>query len=434
MAEVWDRFAISIWRSAGHVIQPAVSLLLKERERRGKEESERIAERRGHASRKRPAGRLAWVHAASVGETNSVLPLIAGLQKKGMSIVLTTGTVTSAAIASRRLRNGAVHQYVPLDLPLFCRRFLQHWQPDLAVFVESELWPTAMDELYRRSVPLVLVNGRMSERSFRRWRQSGPFGRSIMRRINLCLAQSEADAERFGALGVGKVVVTGNLKFDAPEPAAPAAELAAFRAAIGRRPVFLAASLHPGEDEIVLAAAAGLRAAHPDLLTIIAPRHPERAPQILDLAAAAGIAIRSRSAGQMPEAETGIFLADTIGEMGIWYRLADIAFLGGTLVEHGGQNPIEPAKLAVPVLHGPHTDNFSEIFAALVDAQATIEVTGAEDLASEAAALLADPAERERLAAAAADCVAGSAGALQKSLEALAPYLAEEPETEPVGG
>jgi len=432
MTEVSDRLAMSIWRSAGHLLQPAASLLLKNREKRGKEEGERIAERRGHASRKRPAGPLAWVHAASVGETNSVLPLVACLQKKGMSIVLTTGTVTSAAIASRRLKNGAIHQYVPLDVPLFCRRFLQHWQPDLAVFVESELWPTAMDELYQRSVPLVVVNGRMSERSFRRWRQSGPFARSIMRRISLCLAQSAGDADRFRELGVGKVIVSGNLKFDAPEPAAPAGELAAFRKAVAGRPVFLAASLHPGEDEIVLAAAARLREAHPDLLMILAPRHPDRAPQIAELAASAGASSRLRSAGEVPDAGTEVFIADTIGEMGIWYRLADVTFLGGTLVEHGGQNPIEPAKLAVPVLHGPHTQNFAEVFRVLKEAGATLGVSGADDLAARAADLFADPAERQRLADAAAACVAGSAGALELSIEALLPYLPSIDAPEPV--
>ncbi|WP_034492483.1 3-deoxy-D-manno-octulosonic acid transferase [Afifella pfennigii] len=427
MAEVWDRLAIGAWRSAGHVLQPAAGIILRERERRGKEESKRLAERRGQASRRRPPGPLAWVHAASVGETNAALPLVAGLQERGLGIVLTTGTVTSAAIAASRLEAGAVHQYAPLDVPVFCDRFLRHWRPDLAVFVESELWPTAMDELYRRSVPLVLINGRMSERSYRRWRQSGVIGRTIMRRIGLCLAQTGDDAARFRELGVGEVVVTGNLKFDVPELAAPQGEMSAFRAAIGARPVFLAASLHPGEDEMALAAAERLRAERPELFTIIAPRHPERAADIAALAAQRGLSARLRSEGALPDAGTELFIADTIGEMGLWYRLADIAFLGGTLVPHGGQNPIEPAKLGVPVLHGPHTANFAGIFAMLKAAGATVAIASAEELGEHAASLLADPARRQRLAAAASSCVEGSAGALERSLAALSAYLPAAP-------
>ncbi|MCF1504527.1 3-deoxy-D-manno-octulosonic acid transferase [Afifella sp. H1R] len=429
----WDRVAFAAWRSAGRLVEPAAALLLRERERRGKEEGERLAERRGIPGRKRPAGPLVWVHAASVGETNAVLALIAAIQEQGLGVLLTTGTVTSAKIARARLKGNAIHQYVPLDVPRYCARFVQHWRPGLAIFVESELWPVAMDELSRHGVPLVVVNGRMSPRSFRRWRQSGPLGRSIMRRISLCLAQTGDDAARFKALGMDKVMVSGNLKFDAPKPSAPAAELAAFRETIEGRPVFLGASLHPGEDEQVLAAAEKLRAVRPDLLTILAPRHPERAPALADLCRNAGLTPALRSAGDMPDMTKPVFIADTIGEMGLWYRLADVTFLGGTLIPHGGQNPIEPAKLAVPILHGPHTANFAEIFAALRTADAVGEVSGADDLAAQAEALFANPEHRRQRVDAATHCIESLTGALERSLDALRPYLPVKPAVARVG-
>jgi 3-deoxy-D-manno-octulosonic-acid transferase len=360
------------------------------------------------------------MHAASVGETVAVLPLIERLAEWA-AILLTTGTVTSAQIAAGRLPPGALHQFVPIDTPNAVARFLDHWRPDLALFVESELWPGAMDALHRRGVPLLLVNARLSERSFVRWRRLGPLARALTGCLAGAAAQSLSDAERFRALGAENVGVCGNLKFDVPPPPADPAGIERLRAAIGGRPVLLAASTHPGEEEAVLAAHAAIPADR-RLLTILAPRHPERGAALAAQISAAGLTFARRSAGE-PIGAADVYLADTIGEMGLWYRLADMAFLGGSLVPRGGQNPIEPAKLLVPILHGPHVANFHDVYGALGEAGAVVPVSDAAALGAAVRQLMDDPARRQRLAAEAQACVARSAGALDRTLAVLKPFL-----------
>ena len=236
---------LRLYLALGNRLQPMVEPFLDRRMRRGKEDPARRKERCGNAGKIRPQGPLVWIHAASVGETNAVLPLLLRLRDSGLKVLITTGTVTSAAIAERHLATGAMHQYVPLDIPDYLGRFLDHWRPGLALFVESELWPGAMTALANRDVPLVLVNGRLSARSFSRWRWAGPFARALMSRIDLCLAQSADDGRRFSALGAASVTVCGNMKFDAAAPAADAAALQGLREAIAGRRVFVAAALIP---------------------------------------------------------------------------------------------------------------------------------------------------------------------------------------------
>ncbi len=414
---------LSLYQALGDRLQPFAEPFLNRRMRRGKEDPARRGERFGKAGKKRPDGPLVWAHAASVGETNAVLPLLQQLRDRGLAVLLTTGTVTSAAIAERRLAAGAVHQYLPLDIPRYVERFLNHWRPDLALFVESELWPGAMTALSKRGVPLVLVNGRLSARSYSRWRRVGPFARALMSRIDQCLAQSADDGRRFEALGAPCVTICGNLKFDADAPATDETLLQDLREAIGDRSVFVAASTHPGEEEMLTSALKEIGPADDNLITIIVPRHPDRGLEIAGAARARNFTVALRSAGEPIGGKTQIYIADTIGEMGLWYRLATIAFLGGSLIRHGGQNPIEPAKLAVPLMHGPHIGNFADVYGALQEARAAVLVTDQRALQRALTQLLADDAERQRLAGAAHACVGRLTGALDRTLAALQPFL-----------
>ncbi|MEM1288484.1 MAG: 3-deoxy-D-manno-octulosonic acid transferase [Pseudomonadota bacterium] len=324
------------YRFAGGVVSPFAGTLIKARARRGKEDLFRRRERYGYPASKRPSGALVWVHAASVGETVAILPMVERIEQTGANVLLTTGTVTSAQLAAKRMGEKTIHQYAPLDLAPFVQRFLNNWQPQLAVFVESELWPMTFHALAQRSIPHVLVNARMSERSFGRWRKASGLIGAMLARITLCLAQTVDDAERFRVLGAPRVAVTGNLKFDTPAPGFDPVQLNALKQAIGGRPVWLASSTHPGEEKIVLDVHKSLRQSIPDLLTMIVPRHPERGAEIAALVRADGLETRSRSNGKLPDRLTEIYIADTIGEMGIHYRLAPIAFIGGSLIEHGG--------------------------------------------------------------------------------------------------
>jgi 3-deoxy-D-manno-octulosonic-acid transferase len=413
-------FYYSVLRLVG---TPVGSVLLRRRERQGKEVAERLAERRGRAGLPRPEGRLLWVHAASVGEFNSIQPLLAALAERGFAVLLTTGTVSSARLAAERLPAGVIHQFVPLDVPAFVRRFLDHWRPDLVLFTESELWPVMLGALARREVPVVIVNARMSDRSLRRWsRVAGSIGH-LLDGVDLCLAQSEADAERLRALGAHRVQNVGNLKFDVPPPGASAEALARVRSAMFGRRVLLAASTHPGESEELVAVHAGLRKGVANLLTVIAPRHPGASDAIHAAAEAGGLAVLRRSSRPEPAHNTEVFIVDTIGELGLFYRAADMVFVGGSLVPHGGQNPIEPAKLGVPILHGPSAHNFAEIYASLDMEGGAVRVEHPARLVEEAARLFSAAAERDAMRKAADKVVQRHQGALERTLSALEPYL-----------
>lgn len=423
MAEAGGALVRGLYRAAGFAALPLVPFLLAWRTRKGKEERGRRDERYGRPSINRPAGPLVWIHVASVGETNAVMPLVARIAGEGITVLLTTVTVTSAAVAARRLPKGAFHQYVPLDIEPFIDRFLDAWRPDIALFFESELWPTIMMRLAARGIPEIRINARMTERSFARWEKLGPIMRPLFSQIALTLAQSDGDAKRLAALGFGGVRSAGNLKFDVPAPGADQAALAAFRQATAGRELLVAASTHEGEEAIVAAAHRRVRAARPDFLTVIVPRHPVRGPAIRDALAAEGLAVALRSTGDAVTTATDIYVADTLGELGLFYRAAPVAFVGGTLVPVGGHNPIEAALLGAAILHGPAVANATEIYAALDRGTGTPPVTGADDLAAALLALYADPAAIEAAAARASAALAPYAGALDATLSALAPWL-----------
>jgi 3-deoxy-D-manno-octulosonic-acid transferase len=389
-----------------------------------KENRGRLGERYGRASAPRPPGRLIWVHAASVGETNAVMPMIARLTDYGFSVVFTSTTVTSAEIAAARLPDGAIHQFVPFDIAPYVERFLRYWRPQLAIFVESELWPMMITRLARHSIPQIIVNARLSANSFRNWSRFRWIAAPLLSRIDLCLAQSRQDGDHFTALGAPNVVVTGNLKWDAPPLDADPGELARLRSAIGARPVWVAASTHDGEERIVADAHRLVRERRPNLLTIIVPRHPVRGDAIRSMLAADGLAVAQRSRGEPLDERADIYLADTLGELGLFFRLAPVAFLGNSLAAHGGHNPIEPIRLNTAVLHGPHVHNFAEVYERLDRAVPTGPVTDAAGLAGAILAWLDDPAAAAAHAERAARALAPLTGALEATVSALQPHLA----------
>jgi 3-deoxy-D-manno-octulosonic-acid transferase len=366
---------------------------------------------------------MVWLHAASVGELTSVFALIERIRSQQVAVLVTTGTVTSAALAAQRLPPDVIHQFVPLDHRSYIRRFLDHWQPDLALLVESDLWPNLIIESAARAIPLILINGRLSESSFRRWRRFPRTISALLDRFDLCLARMPADAAFLSDLGAPRVVTTGNLKFDVPPPPVAVDKLDQLRSLIGSRPVLGAASTHPGEETMVLAAHHMLRARLPGLLTVIAPRHPERGPGIAELAASRRLRPALRSRKQMPDASTDIYVADTIGELGLLYRLAPVVFIGGSLIRHGGQNPIEAAKLGAAILHGPNVTNFAEIYRALDAVRGAGLVGDPETLADRVYAWLRDPAARDAAAEAAHNTVMALGGALDRTVQALDPYF-----------
>ena len=404
---------------------PLLRRYLIRRQRRGREDPERLAERFGHPGLARPDGPLLWVNCASVGESLSALPLLQRLgdERPALRILMTTGTVTSARLMAERLPEGVLHQYVPIDVPAAVNRFLDHWQPDLAFFLEGELWPNLLSLTRRRGIAMALVNGRVSPRSFRSWNRCKPIVGALLRRFTLILAQSEEDRARFEALGAGGVGLAGNLKFAAPPLDADAEELARLKTMLDGRPLWLAASTHPGEEEQIAGAHRTLAARIPKLLTVIAPRHPNRGDEIESLLLDAGLRVARRSRADSVTGEHDIYLADTIGEMGLWFRLADIVFIGKTLVPKGGQNPIEAALLDCAILCGPHSDNFLRITGEMESAGALVRVADRNALARRIGALLDDPARRVGLATAAKDYAARQGRCLDGIAAALAPLL-----------
>ncbi|RAI38932.1 3-deoxy-D-manno-octulosonic acid transferase [Rhodoplanes roseus] len=413
------------YRLATRAATPFARWLLSRRLKRGKEHPERLSERRGEAGAVRPPGPLVWVHGASVGELIAALPLVERLRARGTGVLVTTGTVTSAEVAARRLPAGAIHQFVPLDAPRYVARFLDHWQPDLGLFVESDLWPNLIVASAARHVPLILVNGRLSERSFEKWRRAPATIEALLSRFDLCLVRSAEDAQRFGALGAPRIGVTGNLKLDVPALPVDPARFAELRGALAGRPLIVAASTHAGEELALIETHRKLRLTFPRLLTVIAPRHPERGAEIAALAKASGLDPTRRSEGVLPNATTEIYVSDTLGELGLLYRLAPVVFMGGSLIPHGGQNPIEPIKLGAGVLHGPHVKNFSDLYQALDTAGGAQAVADGAELTRRLSALLADQEARTRLAAAGERTVQILAGAVERTMAALEPYLVQ---------
>jgi 3-deoxy-D-manno-octulosonic-acid transferase len=402
---------------------PLAPALIKRRLMQGKEDPARVSERRGMSPDIRPQGPLVWIHGASVGEVLSAAALIEKLRALKIRILVTSGTVTSAEMVAKRFPADIIHQYVPYDSPRYVERFLDHWRPSLALFIESDLWPNLILSSAARRLPMVLINGRMSHRSFPRWRRVSGTISALLGRFDACLAQSPVDAERFTALGSRNVVITGNLKLDVAAPPADFTKLERLMSVTRGRPVVVAASTHPGEEEMLIEAHRTLAAFFPSLLTVIVPRHPGRGEAVARIVAASGFRVGLRSREELPTAVTDIYVADTMGELGLFYRLSPIVFMGGSLVEHGGQNPIEAVKLGASIVHGPHVFNFADVYEALDGAGGAKQADTQEALVKQFGKLLADPSARNLSVAAAGRVVSQLGGALDRTLAALEPYL-----------
>ncbi|WP_027170734.1 3-deoxy-D-manno-octulosonic acid transferase [Methylobacterium sp. 10] len=417
--------ALQAYRYGLYVGEPAVAGLLAWRSRKGKEDPGRLPERRGLPGRARPIGPLAWMHGASVGEVLSLVGLIDGMIARGFSVLVTTGTRSAAELIGQRLPAGAVHQYMPLDAPRWIERFIDHWQPDLALVAESEIWPNTVIALHQRGIPLLLVNGRMSERSFKGWARSPRTAEALLSRIAICLAQTKDDAERFERLGAPRVSVAGNLKYDSAVPPADDQQLAYLRDVVGGRPVWVAASTHPGEDAMVAEAHATLKVRLPNLLTVVVPRHPQRGGEVAECAAAVGLRSALRSRGGRPHGGVDLYVADTLGELGLFYRLAPLVFLGGSMTRRGGQNPIEPTRLDAAILHGPNVQNFAQVYRALDEAGGAMMVADAGELAAAVGDLLLDNPRSRAMAAAGNAALRPFEGAVERTLAILDPFIAQ---------
>lgn len=396
-----EPLGLKVYRAASSAGAPFARAVLKRRLGEGKEDEARLNERYGEAGRARPDGRLVWIHGASVGESLSVLPLVERLTARdgALSALVTTGTVTSAKLMAERLPPRAVHQFIPVDHPRFVGRFLDHWRPDMALFVESEFWPNLLLETRTRAPFMALVNGRVSPRSFASWSKRPQTIGYLLSQFDLLIAQDRQNAERLSALAGRTVPSFGNLKNAAAPLPADVQALDALQARIAGRPVLLAASTHPGEEETVIAAAKLLRTDIPGLLVIVAPRHPARGADVEALAA--GLKTARRASGGVIAPDTELYVADTLGELGIFYRAAGATFVGGSLVDKGGHNPLEPARLGPAILHGPHVFNFAETYAEMRGAGGAALIRNERELAAAARRLFADETTRSAMAVAA---------------------------------
>ncbi|RTR05623.1 lipid IV(A) 3-deoxy-D-manno-octulosonic acid transferase [Halomonas nitroreducens] len=396
------------------------------------------AERLGAIPAAPSGSRTLWLHCASVGEVQAARPLIEALRRRypRHRLVITTMTATGAerslALVEKAAERGdggeVSHHFVPLDFPGAARRFVERLAPDLAIFFETELWPNLLAACDRRGVPVAVVNGRLSPRAFRRYRRLGRLMAEALSHVAWLGAKSAADAERFQALGMAPdaIRVTGSLKFDLAPDEAACEVSERLRRDLGERPVWVAGSTHPGEEQAVLEAHARLCESRPGALLILVPRHPQRFAAVAELCAARGLVTARRSADEAVTAETAVYLGDTMGELAAFYGAADLAFVGGSLVPVGGHNLLEPAARGVPVLTGPALANFEDVAEALREREALVEVADAAALAEALQALFADAPARERLAAAGQAVVEANRGALARTLAGLEHLLPTE--------
>jgi len=367
---------IILYRIFITLAMPFIYIVLWIRRQRGKEDAIRYPERLGKQLPKRPVGKLIWMHGASVGECLSMQPLIHRILEKdpNVHIMVTSGTVTSATLMKKRLPDRAFHVYIPVDLCGATKRFVEHFQPDSALWFESEFWPNILYQIHRHKIPLVLLNGRISDSSFTRWKRFLPIIRSILGLFTFVFGQTEEDARRLRVLGAPDAVCVGNIKCAAPPAPFDREELKKILSQIGNRPCWVGGSTHPDEEAQMADIHRELLASFPDLLTISAPRHPERRAEIKAAFEKRGLRVSVRTKGEEITSDTQVYLADTLGEMGLIYQLAPIVFVGGSLIPFGGQNMLEPMRLGRVVIIGPHAFNFRAIVATGKEKEALIEV------------------------------------------------------------
>ena len=423
--------ALIVYRLLTRLLEPLAPRLLDARAKQGKEDPVRVDERLGLTTVARPAGDLVWLHGVSVGETLSLLPVVERIrrQRPDLAILVTSGTLTSAQLLAQRLPAGVIHQFAPVDAPGAVAAFLDHWQPSLAVFVESELWPNLILEARRRGVKLVLASARITERTVEGWRRFPGAVRQILSAFDRILPQDETSAARLHSLGA-RIDGHVNLKLSGEAPPHDAAAFTRLSAAIGDRPVVVAASTHDGEEIAIVRALDKLA---DRLCLILVPRHPARSADIATALTRDGYRFARRSQGHEPDRDTDLYLADTLGEMGLFLRLADVVVMGGSFSAAlekppvGGHNPLEPARLGKPAVTGPDMSNWAAVTDALVEAGGLAIVQAPWDLPAVLAPLRADTDAARAMGERGRRAAAEAGSGLDRLWEALAPLLPQPP-------
>lgn len=419
---------IRIYNILIRILYPLViKRYINKRKQNGKEDLKRFNERMGRPQLKRPDGKLIWLHGASVGESLSMLPLINRLLDlyPEAHVMVTTGTITSAELMGKRLPERAFHQYIPIDNPVFTTRFIRHWRPDLVLWFESDLWPAMLSGINRKNIPLILVNGRISNKSFKRWQQFDYISKELLGCFTFCLGQSEEDAYRLRVLGARDSMCLGNLKYAGLQPPIDAAKCDEIAAQIGSRPLWNVSSTHRDEEVKIGKFLKRVQEKVPGLLTIMAPRHPNRGPEIQQDLDNLGLTTALRSKGEPITAQTDVYIADTIGEVGIWYDLAPLVFIGGSLIPHGGQNFMEPSRMRDAVIVGPHMFNFTDAMNRAKKADAVIQVNDVLELEEAVLQLLTHKELLEAKRSLAYNWAHGEARVLDGILEKIKGYIQE---------
>ncbi|MFC0179367.1 lipid IV(A) 3-deoxy-D-manno-octulosonic acid transferase [Thorsellia kenyensis] len=416
-----------IYQVIFYCIQPLIWLRLLYRSFKNSGYRKRIFERYGFCRKKvRPGGIV--LHSVSVGETLAAVPLVRALKNRypNLPITITTMTPTGSERVLSAFGKEVSHVYLPYDLWGSIRRFLNSTRPRIVIIMETELWPNLIYQLHKRKIPLIIANARLSERSYRGYSRIRPLMKPLLRQTTLLCAQHQSDAERFIDLGLrrSQITITGSIKFDisiTPDLAARAVTLR--RQWAPNRPIWIAASTHQGEDEIIFEAHKSLLLQFPNLLLIVVPRHPERFSKVKQLADNYSLSYITRQSGMIPEESTQVIVADTMGELLLLYGVADIAFVGGSLVEVGGHNPLEAAAHALPVIMGPHVFNFTAICKKLSSDQALLIIHDKQELVKKITNLLNDADYRRYFGRNAVEVIEKNHGALEKLLESIEPYL-----------
>ncbi|XP_022778773.1 uncharacterized protein LOC111320362 [Stylophora pistillata] len=418
-----------IYRFLTHVAKPFLPGYLERRTRRGKEDRARLTERYGHATITRPEGEIIWIHAASVGESKSTLYLVRELLRSypSLSILVTTGTKSSAQLMADQLPDRAFHQYVPLDVTQWVKTFLDIWKPCLVLWVESEFWPNNLFEIKKQNIPLILLNGSVSENTFKNWSRFSGLIRPILNCFTFCFGKSQQDLKRLRSLGVQeeKSTFEGNLKYAASPLIFDQNTLDQLKQLIGKRPIWLAASTHEGEESLVAQVQKNLKKAFPDILTLLAIRHPHRAEDVNLLLQGEGLSIAQRSLGEEISEKTDVYLIDTLGEMGLFYALSPIVCMGGTFGNVGGHNIIEPAQLDTAICFGPNMSNFQEVADQFVALKAAVRVEDAASLAACIEGWVKKPSAARTICRQAKELSLTQGDVLQKIIEKLKPYLTQ---------
>ncbi|WP_164657880.1 3-deoxy-D-manno-octulosonic acid transferase [Tropicibacter sp. Alg240-R139] len=412
-----------LYRGVTAAIAPIAWASVARKLRKAGVPAERQKERLGVASLPRPPGQLVWFHAASVGESLSVLTLITRMGERlpATEFLITSGTPTSAELIAKRLPPRTRHQFAPLDVHGPVGRFYNHWRPEAGIFVESEIWPQMLVKGRERGTRLALLNARLSQKSVQGWKKRPKTARFLLDQFRLMLTQNDKTAQNLLDMGADRTRVKPGTNLKATSAPLPVDELALarIRGEIGDRRVWIASSTHAGEEETMLAAHKELLKTDPDLLLLLIPRHPDRGDVVKRLVAQAGLTCAQRSAAQTLAPDTQVYLADTLGETGTWYALCPLVFMGGSLLEIGGHNPFEPAQAGAAVITGPGYFNFRETFEPLIAQGGAVQITDAASLTAAVSRWLTDAQALEQACTAARSCVQDQAAALDTVVETL---------------